>query len=245
MRPTIVELDWTTLLRELIVTTLGVLIALALNSGWGVRQDHLRERAYLRQLTADIDRSIAPANLPRAEAREARAEQATVALLRAFRAPAATPADSLARWLYDAQDFTAYTPINATAHALISSRDLSLIRDDSVRMIVIAMASTIDDRATRMHDYQLKWQAQAEALEQYTDFVALRARVVGADSVPELPRGARREPWPQTDYAALMRNRDVYRALVKMNTAHRNAHDILREELDGLRNIRPVFASAL
>jgi hypothetical protein len=238
MRPSLVELDWTTLARELVVTMLGVLIALALNSWWGVRQDHARERGYIRQVLADVDRSLAPSNLPRAEARERRAEQATIALLRAFRTPTAPPDDSIARWLYEAEDFTAYTPLTAAAHALISSRDLALIRRDSVRTIIIAMTATIDERATRMHDYQLKWQAQAEALEQYTDFVALRARVAGADSVPELPTGARREPWPAISYAALLQNRDVYRALVKMNTAHRNTHDILLEELNGLSAIR-------
>jgi hypothetical protein len=250
-RATAVEVNWSTLLRELVVTTLGVLIALALNSWWGVRQDRARERAYLRQLTADIDRSLAPPNLPDALARETRAAQANVALLRAFRMPIPPPPDSIARWLYETQTFTVYTPLTATAHALISSRDISLIRDESVRIVIVAMASTADQYATRTHDYQLKWQTQAEALERTTDYLALKMRVLGpaatdsaarTDSTFEIPAGVRREPFRATEYGALLRDRDVYRALVKMNTAHRNTLDILREEDRGLRSIRPLFA---
>lgn len=250
-RPTLVEVNWTTLLRELFVTTLGVLIALALNSWWGVREDRARERAYLRQLTADVDRSLAPANLPDALAKESRAARATVALLRAFRTPTPPPADSIARWLYDAETFTVYTPLTATAHAIVSSRDIALIRDENVRIVIVAMAATVDQNATRTHDYQLKWQAQAEALERSTDYLALKMRVLGpvatdsaarTDSTFEIPAGARREPFPPTDYTALLRDREVYRALVKMNTAHRNTLDILREEDRGLRAIRPLFA---
>ena len=46
------------------------------------------------------------------------------------------------------------------------------------------------------------------------------------------------------DYLGLLKNRGVYRALVEMNTAHRNTLDILRGELSGLRAVRAVFASA-
>ncbi|MDQ2668768.1 MAG: hypothetical protein M3Z05_22630, partial [Gemmatimonadota bacterium] len=56
--------------------------------------------------------------------------------------------------------------------------------------------------------------------------------------------GPRREPFPATDYPGLLKNRGVYRAIVKMNTAHRNTLDILRGELSGLRAVRAVFASA-
>lgn len=239
------------LVGELVVTTLGVLIALALNSWWSERQDRLRERVYLRQLTSDIDRSLLPTNLPEALAKETRSAQATVALLRAFRAATPPPPDSIARWLYDAQAFTVYTPITATARTLISSRDIGLIRNDSARGIIVAMAATVDDYAMRTHDYHLKWQAQAEELERSTDYIGLKARVLGtaatdsaarADLSFEIPPGPRREPFPATDYAALLRNRDVYRALVKMNTAHRNTVEILLTEARGLAAIRPVFA---
>ncbi len=58
----------------------------------------------------------------------------------------------------------------------------------------------------------------------------------------EIPSSPRREPFPATDYDALLRTRDVYRAIVKMNTAHKNTLELLRRELDGLRTVRPLFA---
>lgn len=249
-RPSIVEVNWTTLIRELFVTTLGILLALGLNAWWGRRQDRAREQVYLRQLAADVDRTLAPENLPAAVEQEDRAARATVTLLRAFRAVTPPPSDSVVRWLYDAESFRSFTPLTGTARALIDGHDIALIRNDSLRALIIAMVALIDENAIRVHDYQLKWQAQAEALEQNTDYIALKTRVLGpvatdsaarTDASFELPQGPRREPFAATDYRALLHNQDVYRALVKMNTAHRNTLEILRRELDGLRSARPLF----
>lgn len=130
--------DWKTLWRELLVTFVGVLLALVVSAWWTGRQDRARERAYMRQITADIDRSLATSNLPAAIAAESKAARANVALLRAFRAPAPPPADSIARWLYDAEDYKAFTPFTGTARAMLSTGDINLIHNDSVRAIIVA-----------------------------------------------------------------------------------------------------------
>ncbi len=252
-RARITEASWEVIVRELLVTTIGVLIALALNSWWSVRQDHKREHVYLVQLIADVDRSLAPSNLPSAITVEERATRATVQLLRAYRLPTPPPADSIARWLFDAETFSAYTPLTGTARALLTTSDIGLIRNDSVRTLIVAMVAGIDDFAARTHDHALRWQAESAELEQYTDYIALRARVLGpavsdstarSDSSYPIAPGPHREPFPVTDYQALLNNRGVYRALVKMNTAHRNTLDILHTELSGLRAVRTVFAAA-
>lgn len=174
--------DWRTLARELAVTFVGVLLALAASAWWGERQDRSRERAYMAQLTSDVDRALAPSKLPASVAAESSAALATVHLIRAFRAPKPPPADSIAQWLFAAESFDSYVPPLGTARALLSTGDINLIRSDIVRAIVVAMVSGAEDMVSRTHDYRLKWQAQAEDLERYTDFIALSARTRGSVS---------------------------------------------------------------
>ena len=50
-------------------------------------------------------------------------------------------------------DVQSYTPLTSAARALLSTGDINLIRNDSVRTIITAVVATVDANAMQMHDY--------------------------------------------------------------------------------------------
>lgn len=124
---------------------MGVLIALAVDSWWGDLKDRERERAYLRQLLADVratevrlQESIAGdssslANVARfLDAANAFHSAANPAI-------APPPVDSVRSWGVTA--YASFVPLTGTYTALLQGDGLQLLRSDSLRFHVIAYAA--------------------------------------------------------------------------------------------------------
>lgn len=125
---------------EFLVVVTGVLVALALNAWWQGREDTARERAYLQQLSLDLDTNeqLARSTLDYMSERL----QMGSRLLDATRSRPLPPPDSLDRWLYGFLGIAPLYPRMATVQALIETGDLNLIRDDVLRTAIIDYAGT-------------------------------------------------------------------------------------------------------
>ena len=121
---------------EFLVVLTGVLVALAFNAWWVSRHDAGRERAYLRQIRAELVRT--EQELDTEIAYDAELFRRAARLHDAFFAVPAPPIDSLRGWFNT--DHADPEPLLGTLRAIVSTGDLHLVRDDSVRAALVWLA---------------------------------------------------------------------------------------------------------
>jgi hypothetical protein len=146
--PLIATHNWRAAMREFIIVVTGVLAALAAQAWWERQQEREVEREYLSLLLADA--RINEARLAEAIQRD------SVSLLGAGRALAAldgatlVAADSFLTWLGWAASSTELRPMDGSFQAIISSGDLRLIRNDTLRAEIVSYASAIKNETARL-----------------------------------------------------------------------------------------------
>ena len=141
--------DWFAVALEVLIVVLGVVIAFQV-TGWGqARSDAAKEQTYLRQLAADLHETLRLVD--EVDSLNARGDRATANSIRMFYLPETPPADSVIDWHVRSTWMDIVTPLLGTVEALISSGDLGLIRDDSLRAAITAYVTRshqlIDDQA--------------------------------------------------------------------------------------------------
>ncbi|HEX2187649.1 MAG TPA: hypothetical protein VHG51_02065 [Longimicrobiaceae bacterium] len=143
------HVPWRTVLREFATIVAGVLCALAAQAWWEGRQERGREHDYLRQLLADTRE-----NERRLEAAIAE-DEATHANLRrlvgALHGPGALPpGDSLMRWMVRSGSASDFQPVSGTLGALLTTGDLRLVRNDSLRALLVSYAAGLESENHRL-----------------------------------------------------------------------------------------------
>lgn len=134
-------IDWRHALGELTLIVAGVLVALAANSWWDDRRDRQRERAYLRQLLADvretqnrIEYSLSGDSLIWS--------QASRFLDAADTATTAPAVDSLYVW--STIDYRTFRPLTGTYDALVHNGNPELVGSNALRLQIISYAAEIE-----------------------------------------------------------------------------------------------------
>ncbi|GAB5536854.1 MAG: hypothetical protein Rubg2KO_31030 [Rubricoccaceae bacterium] len=130
------EQNWFAVALELVIVVLGVVIGFQVTSWGQTRSDHAKEQTYLRQLAADLtetERIVAAED----SLRYARTLPSVRRLLLSFGHDPKPPADSVLAWYPNAwrQGYT--RPVLSTVNALVSSGNVDLIRNDSLRLAII------------------------------------------------------------------------------------------------------------
>lgn len=139
--------DWFTVLVEIVVVVLGVIIGFQVST-WGQAQsDRARERAYLRQLAAELRET--ESIIAEEDSVDMVASRSTASLYHAFYQPSPPPADSLTDMLRSSIRIRTPKPVLATLEALVATGDLSLIDNDSLRT---AIARYLDGTRSRVED---------------------------------------------------------------------------------------------
>ena len=131
------EQNWFAVVLELAIVVLGVVIGFQVTSWGQARSDRVKEQTYLRQLAADLtetERIITETD----STRYAQWVPAASRLVRSFGHDPKPPADSILAWFPNAWTLQARRPVLGTTRALVSSGDLHLIQDDSLRTAIIA-----------------------------------------------------------------------------------------------------------
>ena len=138
---------------EFLVVVSGVLIALALNSFWQSRLDSSREAAYLDQIRTDIE-----------ETRQQFAEalQFNEGMLLAL--DSLNSASNGLLMLSDEDiirlnnlDFLWAVPVTGTVEALVSTGELHLISNDSLRTSVIQFVNESETFENILLEYVFRW----------------------------------------------------------------------------------------
>jgi hypothetical protein len=128
--------------REFVTIVAGVLCALAAQAWWQGREDHSREREYLRQLLSETEAN--QARLEDAIRRDSIAGESLERLSEALFGDDPLPAAAtLTEWISDGAwaSNAEFQPLSGTFTALVSSGDLRLIRTDSLRALLVGYSA--------------------------------------------------------------------------------------------------------
>ena len=209
---------------EFMVVVTGVLVALGVQALYQYRRDLERERSYLEQIAADMRET--QALMAGADSAARQRDRAAPLLLRSYRTGA--PADSIFKWLAGSTQSVGRDPVIGTAEALVNSGDLSLIRNDSIRLNIARYVTHVRERMNVYQDYSDMWRAGLTALSRRVDLIEVHRRAIGhgadhpmyRDSIfsPLGPGPAERVPFP-IEARTILRDQELYTALAQMNAA--------------------------
>jgi hypothetical protein len=139
---------WRVALREFVTVVVGVLVALAAQAWWEGREERQRESAYLHQLYEEA--LVNETRLTRLIAQDSAALQGASAALAALDGgDALPPVDSVAGWIGRAGVSGNFNMLDGTYRALIGTGDLRLIRNDSLRALIIGYSAALEAEAER------------------------------------------------------------------------------------------------
>lgn len=128
--------DWVTVAVEVSIVVLGVVIGFQVTAWGQERSDRARERGHLHQLAADLRETVRLVHA--ADSSRYESERAAGLLWDAFYAPEPPPRDSLLAWRAHASFSGSTYPVLGTAEALVSSGEIALMRDDTLRTAILA-----------------------------------------------------------------------------------------------------------
>ena len=209
---------------EFFVVVTGVVVALAATSWWDGKQSLEMEATYLDQLLADLEQTAGLVSRADADMRDG--DAAAVALVRSFQETIPPPPDSLHRWVTAALGWDRSPHlIVATAQALVTTGDLTLIRSDSVRVGIVSYLEVARQHETRNRsDFELFRRALQQVLEGI-DYVHALSEAGGSAWSPV---GPRRVSFP-TNVEAFRQNRRVYNGALTVSVMLSNEAGRRRE----------------
>ena len=237
-------------LAEFAVVLSGVLVALALNAWWQAGQDRDQEQLYLEQLREDVRRSID--NIETQVQSERTSDRALTQLVRAFRMDPPPPRDSLLVWSLNAPNVAHPTPVIGTAQSLVTSGDLRLIREDSLRLALPTYVESIQN----LHDSAILFRGQfvegAQDMLGWVDYLGLIQQAIPPamlDSVAlsdpffALPSGGVQRSITRHEGSPL-ESAPFYEVLSFMHTSQRNLTGLRTAMLDRHREIARLLEAA-
>ena len=237
--------DWAAVALEIVIVVVGIVIGFQITV-WGQgRADASKERSYLRQLAADLRETEAA--IERADSLSAVSDATFVRVIRAYHMATPPPQDSLFGWVTQGI-FRPRSPkpVLGTAQALVSSGDLTLVRNDVLRSEITAY---LEESQSLLDQYEIYTTFFSEAaiifsdrigmtnLMEVTMPVALRDSAARADPTFWLPEAQTRSPFPVTA-EELLSDRDAFNAAVNIANAQGHVGGIrglVREEAVSLR----------
>lgn len=195
-------------------------MALGATSWWEGFQSAEREATYLEQLLADLNQT--KELVTRAEEDMRDGDATAAALVRSFHEAEPPSSDSLHRWVIAAMGWgESPRMVVATAQALVSTGDLTLIRSDSVR---VGIVSYLEEARLHQTTHQSDFEFYRRALLQVLDGIDYVHAVSETGSTPWSPVGPLRVPFP-TDVEALLEDRRVYNGAMGMSVMQNNEAD--------------------
>ena len=208
------EQNWFAVVLEVAIVVLGVVIGFQVTAWGQARADADREGRYLRQLHADLVET--ERDIRTVDSLMAPQARSGTRLVRAFFLPEEPPEDSLIAWFRGATQTLYVRPVVATEEALVSTGNLTLIRDDSLRSAITAHLEVVRRTLYVQDDMLSRWAVPFTALISRLDPVAFDAH----GRTPAQVDSLRRDPlWPipatprdrfPFDVSAFLADQDAY-----------------------------------
>lgn len=178
--------DWFTVLVEIAVVVLGIVIGFQVTAWGQSRSDRAKEQAYLRQLSADLletERAV-----DRLTAQMVPLERAPRRLAQAHYLPEPPPRDSVIAWASAAPVYFSVRPVLATAEALVSTGDLALVQDDSLRVEIAAYLESSRRSITQFSVWEESLVGHTSDYVKSVDIARVFAEAMGPAALDSLDR---------------------------------------------------------
>ena len=133
----------------------GIVIGFQVTAWGQQRANRTQELAYLRQLAADLAETERLADQSTAD--NASGDRALTRLIQASYARRLAPRDSVLRWFRRSTALSEAVPVLGTAEALVTTGDLVLLRDDSLRSAVTAYVEASRRLLDQQGDLRALW----------------------------------------------------------------------------------------
>lgn len=215
------------LFAEGTVIVLSILLAFAIDAGWESSQERQKEASYLGQLESDLENTLE--NNALFGGRADSIDWAAARLVSSYYELEPPPLDSVETWLAMSNTYWVVQPRLGTVEALVTSGDIALIRDDSLR-------SALPNHLARMRafegfeaDGERLYNAANQQLSKHIDVfrvqveslpAAIRDSIARADPMASVPSGPLRA-LPSPDLVAAVRSPQVHQILTLMLNAKR------------------------
>ena len=219
------RIDWRIAAGQVLLTALGVALAMAGSAWWSDRQERIRERSELRN-------ALGAARETERRLRQALHEDSLslAANERLMTARASVPDDSLYGLFIDGQQYADARAVVTPFAAMIQNGDIHLVRDARLRAMLPAYVGEIQTRTHEVDEFNA---IQKQVLLRYPAILTLRPR-----------------PPAREHAAALRADPEVWRLVWLSATANGNmlsqnrimlrATSALRAELERVLGERPV-----
>jgi hypothetical protein len=222
-RPRLIDTSgWRTAAREFAVIVTGVLVALGAQAWWESREERQREQEYLRQLLSEI--RVNEARLVDAIRQDSVGGAAVDRALEVIDGNGPLPpADSMVSWVSRAGSASDFKPLSGTYRALLGTGDLRLVRNDSLRALIVTYAAAMDQEDARLLQYRE---------------VMLQSVGTLARSMPFMRTAFRGGPDPRrVDFAALRADPGAATLAFTLQAANANRLSGLRRALEETRRM--------
>ncbi len=219
------RIDWRFAAGQVLLTALGVALAMAASAWWGDRQERVRERSELRN-------ALDAARETERRLRQALYEDSLslAANERLMTARAAVPDDSLYGLFIDGQQYADARAVVTPFAAMIQNGDIHLVRDARLRAMLPAYVGEIQTRTHEVDEFNA---IQKQVLLRYPAILTLRPR----PPAREHAAGLRADPevWRLVWLSATANGN-----MLSQNRIMLRATSALRAELERVLGERPV-----
>ncbi|MDX1418739.1 MAG: hypothetical protein R3181_02125 [Rubricoccaceae bacterium] len=218
------EQNWFAVVLEMVIVIVGVVVGFQITA-WGAdRADRATEQTYLRQLAADLRETTRMT--AETDSVLLGPDRAGGRMWAAFYAAEPPSRDSLFAWRAVLARIGRARPLLGTVESLVSTGDLGLVRDDSLRTAIAAYLENARRQLDSQEEHRRIWWAGLDRLDEGLDLIesyheawgqeAIEAFVQGSPSYP--PLGETRIRFP-LDADAFLSDRELLSATWRMTRA--------------------------
>src|SRR5215831_8579354 len=147
-------------MREVVIVTIGIMIAFGLNAWWEYHKERRIEQVQLRALHADFEANVS--RLKDIIVREERIQSASQNLLNMTSGDKRQPSQAVFELLAQVFSSTRFEPVMGAYEELVSSSGLALIRNEKLRMTLTGFASRLNTRYSEAFSNELYFEKASE-----------------------------------------------------------------------------------
>ncbi len=239
-------------LGEFFVVVAGVLVAFVLNGWWMAVKERNLEREYLKYIHSDLESTIK--NVEAAEEQQRATTYAASSLLRTSYSKQVPEDSVIASQILRSMSFAPASQVSATLSSLVSTGNLQLISDDSLRIALNTMLSSLE--AYERNNEQMAFQWLIPAYERFADAVRLsdfRFQAfdgntldrIAQDSLSGFPTAQDLMRPPPQNLSYLIGSDLFIQSLMKLQIAHLNLYQLHSGFLGELKDTKALLEAKM
>jgi len=248
--PAVLAINGSAVVLEVLIVIVGVVIGFQVTAWGQARADAAKEQTYLRQLVVDLAETERLAEDNRQKM--VPLERAPRRLAQAHFLPEPPPRDSVIAWANVVPVYSDMSPVLGTAEALVSTGDIGLIRDDSLRSAIMAYLDQARENVRGWDAWKEFLQRRTNDFGERAPLALIFAEAFGPAALDSLDRADNwmvlvppGVPLPAFDTDAFVRDEQIHRLMVLIAGAKDNLAINRREMAEDATALREQVEAEL